>query len=320
MAVPPLALQATGSDGDGDAELLFGYPRATVTMPLIQLLLCQLVLFVGVGAVIPSLPLYGKAIGLSASTSGVVISAPAVALLLGARGAGTFADVARKPAMILGMAVITVADLGTAAATSLVPLVIARLALGAGRCVSESGERAMLADLANRAPGLRGRALAAQQAAAALGVAVGAPLGGIVIEAYGARASFLCVSAAAFIAGVGYCFLPETKGKGRDGQDLVSGSGGGGGGGGGAEGGGGVVQAGSGAWRVLLQERQWRGIALAEGCAKFGFAAKIASVPVIAAAVLPGGAAGAGALLSAAGLSGLVGAPLGGAITDRIGE
>ena len=41
--------------------------------------------------------------------------------------------------------------------------------------------------------------------------------------------------------------------------------------------------------------------------AKFGYAAKIASVPVLAAAVLPGGAVGAGSLLSAAGLSGLFG-------------
>ena len=43
----------------------------------------------------------------------------------------------------------------------------------------------MLADLAARAPALRGRALGAQQAAAALGIAIGAPLGGVVSEAYG---------------------------------------------------------------------------------------------------------------------------------------
>jgi hypothetical protein len=38
---------------------------------------------------------------------------------------------------------------------------------------------------------------------------------------------------------------------------------------------------------------------------------------VLAAATLPGGAAGGGALISAAGLSGLVRAPIGGWLTDR---
>ena len=52
------------------------------------LLAAQFVLFVGVGAVIPTLPLYGKAIGLSSAVNGIVISAPAVALLIGARAAG----------------------------------------------------------------------------------------------------------------------------------------------------------------------------------------------------------------------------------------
>ena len=72
-------------------------------------------------------------------------------------------------------------------------------------------------------------------------------------------------------------------------------------------------------WRALLRDRRWRALVISEVCARCGFAAKIASVPLIAAAVLPGGAAGAGLLLSAAGLSGLVGAPLGGLFVDRLG-
>ena len=57
------------------------------------------------------------------------------------------------------------------------PLILARLGLGAGRCISESGERGMLADIAGQVPSLRGRALGLQQAVYALGIAVGAPLG-----------------------------------------------------------------------------------------------------------------------------------------------
>jgi MFS family permease len=272
--------------------------------PLALLLFSQLSLFIGVGAVIPSIPLYGKEIGLSGAANGVVISAPAVALLLLANTSGNLADQARKPAMMWGMALIVLSDLGTAMATTLPTLIVARLGLGAGRGISEAGERGLLADLAGRVPALRGRSLAAQQAVVALGIAIGAPLGGIVVEQYGPRASFLCVSAAAFVALCCYFFLPETVGtsdsqvaasdKDSEKNDIVE-------------------------WTTLLQDNQWRGLALCQSGASFGFAAKISSIPIIAADTLPGGAIGAGALLSAAGLSGLLGAPLGGLITDRAG-
>lgn len=324
-----VALSATPDEQDheDDEHTIFGFPRETVAAPLALLLISQFFLFIGVGAVIPSIPLYGKEIGLSSAMNGVVISAPAVALLLGAKWGGNFADVARKPAMILGMAMIAVSDVGTALANGLVTLIFARLGLGLGRCISEAGERGMLADLAGRAPELRGRALAAQQAVVALGIAIGAPLGGLVVEQYGLRASFLCVSAAAIVALVVYLFLPETQAsammeaqqKNEDDDDKT-----------------GMIEAmflapaeavessynrggppSGGDWEDLLAMNQWRGLALCQSGASFGFAAKISSIPILAAATLPGGAAGAGALISACGLSGLVGAPIGGWLTDR---
>jgi len=47
-----------------------------VLQPFSLLLLSQFILFLGVGAVIPTIPLYGQSIGLSAASNGVVISAP----------------------------------------------------------------------------------------------------------------------------------------------------------------------------------------------------------------------------------------------------
>jgi len=306
------------SSSPSSETFLFDLPRESVANPLFLLLTAQFMLFIGVGAIIPSLPLYSKAIGLSSAANGIVLSAPAVALLIGAGPAGRFADRARKPAMIGGMALIAASDAGTALAPSILPLLVARLGLGAGRCVSESGERGMLADLAGRAPEQRGKVLGSQQAVTALGIAVGAPLGGIVVEQFGPRASFLCVTVAALIAMVVYNFLPETlKGPGGshktaemldadlsatgltnpDSDDVN------------------FVQQ----WSQLLDDNRWKGIALFECGSRFGFAAKLASIPVLASDVLPGGAAGAGALLSAAGLTGLLGAPLGGWLTDRAG-
>jgi len=283
--------------------------RRNVRGPLTLLLISQFLLFIGVGAVIPSIPLYGKELGFSSAANGVVISIPSVALLALSKIGGTFADQARKPAMIFGMATIAISDFGTATATSLPILLVARLGLGAGRCISESGERGMLADLANQIPQRRGLVLAAQQACAALGIAIGAPLGGIVVEQYGPRAAFLCVTVAATIAMVLYCFLPETvnppENKTRNDERIVATTS--------------SPPPSEAEWNVLLSQKQWRGLALCQSGASFGFAAKIASIPVLASSVLPGGAAGAGALISVVGLSGLVGAPMGGFLTDRMG-
>lgn len=310
-------------DGESEQEAL-----DSIKIPLALLFLSQFILFVGVGAVIPAIPLYGQEIGLSQAANGFVISAPAVALLLGAKFAGNYADLARKPAMLIGMATIAVADLGTALSTTLPQLIVARLGLGAGRCLAEAGERGLLADLAGRVPALRGRALAGQQATVALGIAVGAPLGGVVIEEYGARASFLCVSVGAVAALLIYTLLPETV-------VGVAADGGGAGAGVGKD----VARDDNGVssratktqtattevlqerqeWTSLLADRRWRGLALCQCGASFGFAAKIASIPLLATSTLPGGAAGTGVLISAAGLSGLVGGPVGGWLTDQAG-
>ena len=305
------------SAADGNTDTLLGLPRTSVAQPLGLLLLAQFLLFIGVGAVIPVIPLLGKAIGLSSATNGLVIGSSSLALLVLARPAGGWADEARKPAMIAGMGIIAFSDLGTSLAPSLWPLVLCRLGLGAGRCISESGERGMLADLASRAPELRGRALAAQQAVSALGIAIGAPAGGLVVEAYGPRAAFLCVTAAACTTAALYFFLPETLAPAADPparktpwaarrmeQQEEKDE---------------TATNGDADWGLLLADDRWRGLALCESGLRFGFACKIASVPLLASAVLPGGAAGAGALLSAAGLSGLIGAPAGGWLTDRVG-
>jgi len=303
---------------DNEEEFLFFGVPETTAKPLALLLFAQFILFIGVGAVIPSIPLYGKEIGLSAAMNGIVISVPALALLLLAKPAGQYADRARKPAMIWGMLIIAISDFGTAVATSIIPLIVARLGLGAGRCISESGERGMLADLAETIPSLRGRVLSIQQAVIALGIAIGAPSGGFVVEQYGPRAAFLCVTGAAIISMMLYYFLPETLDNAKNASNIS------------------VVSkktlelevrkdndvsstSTDVTWKELLKDPKWQGLSLYEVGAKFGYAAKLASIPIIATSVLPGGAIGSGALLSAAGLSGFVGGPVGGYLSDKIG-
>lgn len=297
---------------DQQASFL-GMPESTAK-PLSLLLFSQFILFIGVGAVIPTIPLYGKEIGLSSAANGLVISAPALASLLLSKSAGNYADIARKPAMLWGMFIIAISDFGTAMAQSIIPLVVARLGLGAGRIISESGERGMLADLAGTIPELRGRALSIQQVVIALGIAIGAPAGGFIVEQFGPRASFLCVTAGASAALLLYSFLEETISM-TDGKDTLVQS---------IDSSEDFVQIEDGTssadWGELIKDPNWRSLSLFEVGARFGYAAKLASIPIIAAAILPGGAVGAGSLISAAGLSGLVGGPLGGFLSDRLGS
>ena len=93
--------QSTTNEEEEDSQLEI--PQE-VLQPFALLLLSQFILFVGVGAVIPTIPLYGQSIGLSSAANGVVISAPAVALLLISRIAGEYSDKGRKGAMLGGMA------------------------------------------------------------------------------------------------------------------------------------------------------------------------------------------------------------------------
>lgn len=281
----------------------------------ILLLVSQFILFLGVGAVIPVIPLYSQSIGLSSVSNGVVISAPAVALLLCSRYSAEFADVRRKPAMMAGMAIIAISDLATGLAGSLETLVLARLGLGLGRGYAEAGERGMLADLANLAPeNLRGRGLALQQACVAIGIAIGASAGGVLVEKYGVRSGFICVSVAAMICLGLYALLPETVMSDDDSDGSTN-----------------NIKSvtktertedsNKAGWiQLLVTSANWRSLALCQCGMSFGYACKIAIVPVLATEYIPGGVSSAGLLLSATGLAGLVGASLGGYVTDRFGS
>lgn len=175
----------------------------------------------------------------------------------------------------------------------------------------------MLTDLANRAPGdWRGRGLALQQACVAVGIACGAPLGGAVVDRFGVRSGFLCVSAAAGVCLALYSLLPETVGRRSDADDMEN------------EDRDIVTTNDDGNdpnnradWiQLLATSSTWRALALCQSGSSFGYACKIAIIPILSAKYLPGGITGSGFLLSAAGLAGLIGAPLGGYVTDRFGS
>ena len=117
-AVEPEAVTAD------DDDLLFGLPKRDVGEPLAILLASQFVLFIGVGALLPALPLYAQNIGLSGSANGIVLSAPALAMLLLNLPAGKLVDSwGRKQMMMAGMAVIALSDLATSQCRTVAALI-----------------------------------------------------------------------------------------------------------------------------------------------------------------------------------------------------
>ena len=314
------------------AATTLGLPR-DVYEPLRTLLASQFVLFLGVGALLPALPLYAQSIGLSSSANGVVISAPALAMLTLNLPLGRATDrYGRKPLMIGGMMVMALADVGTAMSRSVAALVPARMMLGVGRAGCECGDRAYLADLCARVPEKRGIIVAGQSTVHAIGLVIGPLLGGRLMEAYGAPAAFYYVAAAAVGTGIGYSFLPETlTQETREAAELRATM---------DEEDGGMFeglnpfmssdereelrerksQRESSSWLTLLANREQRVLLLCASANSLGFVAKLTVIPLYASGHLDASPAEVGNLFSITALLGLATAPLSGLAADKFGK
>ena len=313
-----------------DDSLLFGLPR-DVAEPLRTLFASQFILFLGVGALLPALPLYAQSIGLSSSANGLVISAPALAMLLLNLPLGQATDrFGRLPLMIGGMFVMAGADVATALSRSVVALVPARVLLGVGRAACECGDRAYLADLCAKAPEKRGVIVAAQSTVYAVGLVIGPLLGGRLMEAYGAPAAFYYVAAAAIGTAIGYSFLPETLTEetraraelkaSMDDDDA------------------GFLETvnpftssdereaakqrrrESSSWLTLLASQDQRVLLLCASANSLGFVAKLTVIPLYAAGHLDASPAEVGNLFSVTALLGLLTAPIAGVAADKFGK
>mmetsp|Transcript_18095 Transcript_18095/g.59111 ORF Transcript_18095/g.59111 Transcript_18095/m.59111 type:complete len:538 (-) Transcript_18095:1013-2626(-) len=285
---------------------------------------CLSVVYLAVGALAPTIPLFSQSLGLGDITTGVVISAPAGMMLLLNLSAGRAADTrGRKPLMVFGLALVGVADFATASSTTLASLVAARLSLGAGRSFAEAGERAFVADVCAQAPEARGRIVAAQQSVYALGFVLGPLLGGAAVDRFGPAAAFYAVSFAALGAAATWAALlpetlaaespsttappvPEELALAASEDGLVAGSSG--------------PEQPASAWN-LARTPAMQGLLFAAGANSLNFVAKVTLLPTYAAGPrFDASAGGVGALFSFVALVGLAGAPLGGVLADRFGQ
>ena len=154
--------------------------------------LCALILVnqMGFGLVTPVLPAYARSFGLDAASVGLVISIYGFARFLANVPAGQAAErIGRRPVLIIGTIITSVASALIATAGSLPFLLFYRLLTGLGAATVLTGGQIMVGDIAT--PERRGRMMSTYQGFFLVGVGLGPTPGGILADAFGVRAPFI---------------------------------------------------------------------------------------------------------------------------------
>ncbi len=178
--------------------------------------LCLLILVnqLGFGLITPVLPAYARSFGLSAGAVGLVIGVYGLARFLANVPAGQLAErQGRKPVLILGTAITTVASALMATAASLGQLLLYRLLAGFGAATVLTGGQVMVGDLATAEN--RGRMMSLYQGFFLIGVGLGPSLGGLLADRFGLRAPFVAYALFSGLAClVALLVIRETKPRG----------------------------------------------------------------------------------------------------------
>lgn len=166
-----------------------------------------------VGITTPAFPFVVQSLGLSTTQYGLVVSAFALAKLLGNVPSAILVERhGRKPYLTYSLAVLAVATAGVGVASSFEELYLTRLVAGVGVAAMSTGATLMMTDLST--PLNRATTLAPAMSAFAAGMTVGPACGGYLIDAVGLSATFGVVGLCFLgVAGVNAVTMSETKYK-----------------------------------------------------------------------------------------------------------
>eukprot|EP00746_Dinoflagellata_sp_MGD_P001332 gnl/MRDRNA2_/MRDRNA2_102507_c0_seq1.p1 gnl/MRDRNA2_/MRDRNA2_102507_c0~~gnl/MRDRNA2_/MRDRNA2_102507_c0_seq1.p1 ORF type:complete len:528 (-),score=72.41 gnl/MRDRNA2_/MRDRNA2_102507_c0_seq1:88-1671(-) len=170
------------------------------------------VLALGIGAVVPVLPLFVReAAGSSNTAVGLALAAPSLTRALLNPVVGDWADRhGRKPLLVCGPLISAISQILTGLCASIEGILPWRLLLGAGQAVQSTGGQMLLADLTQRVPEVRARVMGTTQSSFMIGFSLGPGLSGFLVDAYGPQSAFFAVAAGCTLAGLCNCFLRET--------------------------------------------------------------------------------------------------------------
>ena len=153
---------------------------------------CALILVnqIGFGIVTPVLPAYARSFGLGPADIGLVIGIYGFARFLANVPAGQIAERrGRRPVLIIGTVITSVASALMATAGSLPQLLVYRLLAGLGAATVITGGQIMVGDLSNAQN--RGRMMSMYQGVFLIGVGLGPTPGGLLADHLGIRAPFI---------------------------------------------------------------------------------------------------------------------------------
>jgi MFS family permease len=183
-------VRAAASPGDG----------RILSAQFVRLWVGGFAVFLSFFLLLPTLPLYARAVGVAESRIGVLTGAFPLAAMVLRPVAGWAGDrYGRRPLMLLGALVFAISSLLYVASRSLPALVAVRALHGVGMALYPTGGMAMAADLAP--PARRGHVLGLVGIAANVALAVG-PVAGIwLAEVWGFAWLFVASAAVALLAG-----------------------------------------------------------------------------------------------------------------------
>ena len=165
----------------------------------------------GFGAIVPVLPLYAQAFGVTASAVGMAVAIYGLARFLIAMPVGRLSDaLGRRTALALGGLLSATGNLWCAWAADFPEFVLARFVAGAGAGAVITTGHVVLADITR--PEWRGRALGIYQGTFIFSVGIGPFPGGWLAETWGLDAPFVACGLASLIAGaIAWFAVGETR-------------------------------------------------------------------------------------------------------------
>jgi multidrug resistance protein len=167
----------------------------------------------GIGIVGPVMPLYASSFGVSAVAVGSLVTSFGVARILMNVPAGSLSErFGRRPLLIAGPLIISLAALLTGLASEFNQLIFFRFIQGLGSSLQTTTAMTVLADISTKET--RGRSMSLYQGSLLLGSSFGPTVGGLVGEYLGYRAVFFVYAALALLATLwAFSVVPETRGR-----------------------------------------------------------------------------------------------------------
>ncbi len=178
----------------------------------LALLALILVNQLGFGLIQPVLPQYARTFGLGPASIGALVTIYGVARFFANVPAGMLAQRSgRRPVLIIGTAITSIASALFATATTPTELFAYRLLAGLGAATVLTGGQVMVGDLAN--PENRGRMMSTYQGVFLAGVTMGPLPAGILADHFGIRAPFIAYAIFSGLACVcAMILIRETRG------------------------------------------------------------------------------------------------------------